>query len=276
MAVRRPLTRVGGKLKQLPDGDVLTGAATPTQGALADSALQPSDTRTMPFINVMPDAGRFGGGSINPLSVYLPTAYAASTFFNNWNGATFATGGKFYYDNTNNGGVAGTNNSRVAALMTAMGRGADRYGVEFHLLYSSSGTGTAVPGLGQDGATRYLCNVNGSKALFAAGGGGTAVFWFRAESGSFQIGNTAQAATGVLDVYINGVAVPAGTVITTAMGWIHIRVSGVRFTGYDNAFPYIYGTVTSNWAAALAGFYSGLVDVGIHTSPLLAINSTSA
>lgn len=25
MAVRRPLTRVGGKLKQLPDGDVLAG-----------------------------------------------------------------------------------------------------------------------------------------------------------------------------------------------------------------------------------------------------------
>lgn len=46
MTARRPLTRIDGKIKQLPEGDELIGVATAAQGELADTAVQPSDLAT--------------------------------------------------------------------------------------------------------------------------------------------------------------------------------------------------------------------------------------
>ncbi|MFI8479629.1 hypothetical protein ACIGCM_03570 [Pseudomonas sp. NPDC078700] len=62
MAVRRPLTRVSGKLKQLPDGDVLSGIpayipVTQYGGALLKVTIN-SSTMTVPI-------GLYGGGSLS-------------------------------------------------------------------------------------------------------------------------------------------------------------------------------------------------------------------
>ena len=60
----------------------------------------------MPFLNLMPDSGRFAG-NINPLILRFTGAFSSS-FLAPWNGASIADGGKYIYDNTTFGGRLAT------------------------------------------------------------------------------------------------------------------------------------------------------------------------
>ncbi|MBN0098663.1 hypothetical protein JTL61_34990, partial [Pseudomonas aeruginosa] len=98
-------------------------------GSAAKSALN-----VLPFMNLMPDMGRFAGTAANPLATMFTTSWTPSSFLNGWNGATVADGGKFAFDNSTNGGAGPALNARVQALLAAMGRtwtSVSRYGVEF-------------------------------------------------------------------------------------------------------------------------------------------------
>ncbi|HHH8940299.1 TPA: hypothetical protein ACP3ZT_006511, partial [Pseudomonas aeruginosa] len=86
-------------------------------GSAAKSALN-----VLPFMNLMPDMGRFAGTAANPLATMFTTSWTPSTFINGWNGATLADGGKFVFDNSTNGGAGPALNARVQALLAAMGR----------------------------------------------------------------------------------------------------------------------------------------------------------
>ncbi len=61
-----------------------------------------ADINGMPFLNLMPDSGRFAG-NINPLILRFTGAFSSS-FLAPWNGASIADGGKYIYDNTTFGG----------------------------------------------------------------------------------------------------------------------------------------------------------------------------
>ncbi|AWF64532.1 hypothetical protein CSC27_2023 [Pseudomonas aeruginosa] len=130
-------------------------------GSAAKSALN-----VLPFMNLMPDMGRFAGTAANPLSTMFTTSWTPSTFINGWNGASLADGGKFAFDNSTNGGAGPALNARVQALLAAMGRtwtSVSRYGVEFFTTVLTAGTQTTTGSAGADGVTRYLCCSNGSK-----------------------------------------------------------------------------------------------------------------
>ena len=46
--------------------------------------------------------------------------------------------------------------------------------------------------------------------------------------------------------------------------------------GYDNGYPRIYTTTGAVVELALAAFFTGFVDVGLHTSPIPTVNELSA
>lgn len=268
MTARRPLTRVDGKIKQLPEGDTLPLAA------LGLGTAATSDLRDLSFVNLMPDSGRFQGIS-SPLLTVNPAAYSNSSFFGSWNGSSYSSGGKYTYDNSTNGGAAAALNSRVQSLLAAMGRtgNAARYGVEFYVNILQAGIGTSTSSVSLDGTTRYLAATNLSKAMFIANGWNTTTMWIRCETGTFAFGHP-----GITDtlLWIDDVLYPMGTVITPAMGWIHVRVSRQSLQGYDNGYPYIYASVSAGIAIACPASFGGLVSAGRHTSPLASINSQSA
>ncbi|MEC5379261.1 hypothetical protein VWJ19_13005, partial [Staphylococcus hominis] len=82
---------VGGMSDAPSDGKAYareSGAWTEL-GSAAKSALN-----VLPFMNLMPDMGRFAGTAANPLAMMFTTSWTPSSFLNGWNGATVADGGK--------------------------------------------------------------------------------------------------------------------------------------------------------------------------------------
>ncbi|ENK9661831.1 DUF2793 domain-containing protein [Pseudomonas aeruginosa] len=235
-----------------------------------------ADLNGMPFLNLMPDSGRYAG-SINPLILRFTEAFSSS-FLTPWNGASIADGGKYIYDNTTNGGTAGNLNQRVQDLLVAMGRPSGslaRYGVEFYTAVLTAGPNATTGSTGADGTTRYLQMTNSSRALFIANGWCTAVLWIRAEVGSLHF-MPATAPTTDYKIWLNGAPVVPGQVLTPSDGWKHVRISKKSAQGYDNGFPFLYMALGSVAAMACPAFFGGLVDPGIHVAPIATVNSQSA
>ncbi|HGY2559008.1 TPA: hypothetical protein ACNVSL_006157, partial [Pseudomonas aeruginosa] len=245
---------VGGMADAPSDGKAYareSGAWTEL-GSAAKSALN-----VLPFMNLMPDMGRFAGTAANPLATMFTTSWTPSTFINGWNGATLADGGKFVFDNSTNGGEGPALNARVQALLAAMGRtwtSLSRYGVEFFTTVLTAGSQTTTGSAGADGVTRYLCCSNGNKTVFNAGAWATVVMWLRVESGSAHI-SSAPYTTHRL--WING-AVAAPGVVLPANQWVHLRFSMQSYNGYDNACPYIYASSGAQIAFACPAWFGGL------------------
>ncbi len=243
-------------------------------GKLGTAAV--ADLNGMPFLNLMPDSGRYAG-SINPLVLRFTEAFSSS-FLTPWNGASIADGGKYIYDNTTNGGTAGNLNQRVQDLLVAMGRSSGslaRYGVEFYTAVLTAGPNATTGSTGADGTTRYLQMTNSSRALFIANGWCTAVLWIRAEAGSLHF-MPSTAPTTDYKIWLNGASVVPGQVLTPSDGWKHIRISKRSAQGYDNGFPFLYMALGSVAAMACPAFFGGLVDPGIHVAPIATVNSQSA
>ncbi|HHJ1703432.1 hypothetical protein [Pseudomonas aeruginosa] len=235
-----------------------------------------ADLNGMPFLNLMPDSGRYAG-SINPLVLRFTEAFSSS-FLTPWNGATIADGGKYIYDNTTFGGTAGNLNQRVQDLLAAMGRSSGslaRYGVEFYTAVLTAGPNATTGSTGADDTTRYLQMTNSSRALFIANGWCTAVLWIRAEAGSLHF-MPSTAPTTDYKIWLNGAPVVPGQVLTPSDGWKHIRISKRSAQGYDNGFPFLYMALGSVAAMACPAFFGGLVDPGIHVAPIATVNSQSA
>ncbi|MDV6610104.1 hypothetical protein FA506_20720 [Pseudomonas aeruginosa] len=235
-----------------------------------------ADLNGMPFLNLMPDSGRYAG-SINPLVLRFTEAFSSS-FLTPWNGASIADGGKYIYDNTTNGGTAGNLNQRVQDLLTAMGRSSGslaRYGVEFYTAVLTAGPNATTGSTGADGTTRYLQMTNSSRALFIANGWCTAVLWIRAEAGSLHF-MPSTAPTTDYKIWLNGASVLPGQVLTPSDGWKHVRISKKSAQGYDNGFPFLYMSLGASAAMACPAFFGGLVDPGIHVAPIATVNSQSA
>lgn len=222
------------------------------------------DLDSLPYINMMPDSGRFAG-RINPLSTFVGS-FVTSAFFSPYNGATLTDGGKAIYDNTNFGGTRGVMNQDVVDLLTAQGRAGERYPVEFNICNLKAGTGLSLPITASNGLLHYLTTVNNAKPLFAVAKWGTCAFWIRAKTGSVCI------RTGDILTYDGEVVAPM-----TAIGneWTLVYVSSKAPRGYDNAFPWIYATPGADVQLALPAFFSGLVTAGDHVSPVPTINELS-
>lgn len=252
-------------------GFVAAADAAAGRAALELGSASTAIVAQMPFINLMPDSGRFAG-KMNPLALSAPAAFTASPFFGAVNGSSQSNGGKFIHNNTTYGGTAGELSEPVVSLLAAMGRStlgdggnSLRYGVEFYVSRITAGSGVASPSVGVDGVTRYLLTLNGARALAGASCYFTAALWVRILSGSAHCSAAH---------FINGVPAAAGAVLSS--GWVHFRVIKRALTGYDTAMPLIYAAPGSEVEIACPAFFSGLVDVGLHTAPLPTINELSA
>lgn len=224
------------------------------------------DYQNIPALNILGDSGRFDGG-VGGWNRYTAGPYANS-FFNSYNGSSFSEAGKFIFDNTDFGGTAGTMTATTVDLVNAMGRtgGDARYGVEFFLSQIDCGTGTTAPSRIFQSETLYLMTTNGSSAIFTSNGYATFVAWVRAVGGNIGVQNKGE-------IYVNGESMAGDAVITPADGWTHIRHVQRIIRGFDNAFPYIFGASGRSLQVACPGVFTGLADVGMHTSPLVGIGA---
>lgn len=237
-----------------------------------------ADYAAAPFVNLMPDSGRFGG-KVNPLTLALSSSFSASPFLSSYNGGTWASGGKFTHNNASYGGAGAALNSDVQALLLAMGReesGPDgnslRYGVEFHIGKYTAGSATSSPAVGADNTTRYLALVNGSRALFGARGQCTFVAWVKVLSGSIHIG----VPTATPDLYRNGSVTLAPLDVVESDGWVHLRHNMVSRPGYQTGFPFFYASPGAVFLIACPAFFSGIVDTGLHPAPIATLNELIA
>jgi len=211
---------------------------------------------TAPFSNLMPDSGRFAG-KMNPLSLTVG-AFQSSPLLPGLNGGTHASGGKFAHG-------AGGSTEAVTSLLAAMGRAGAIYGVEFYVDEFTCGSGTANPSVGLDGVTRYYAVTDTSgRAMFQAKGKSTFATWLRVAEGSMH-----SRADGQIK---NGVPIPSSTAFTPADGWFHFRTVQTSTTGYATNNPGFAGLPGTKIQMACSGFFGGIVDTGIHASPLAANN----
>lgn len=226
--------------------------------------VSPQDTAAYPFVNLMADNGRWAG-KIDPVATLFTQAFTANTWFPGYNGTTLASGGKFIYDNSTNGGVAGALTEPVQSLLLAQGRSLDvrRYGVEFYVATATAGAGTTVASTGADGVNRYLTFAM-QKAIAASDSYGTYVGWIRVRSGSTHI---------AARCFVDGVEQQAGYVLTP--GWHHMRIVMKNVYGYFGNMPYLYSAPGSVIDLALPAYFSGAVDVGVHFSPIPSANGAS-
>lgn len=242
-------------------------ANKPTLGTAAAA-----DFAAMPFINLMPDSGMFGG-IVDPLSgALLPSAFQnTGPFIVTYNGSTITNdGSKFIHNNSTNGGTAGALTSTVVALLSAMGRTGNnaRYGNEFFVAQLNAGTGTGGSISTLDG-TLYLMT-GGSAAFASAENYETFVGWVRVRTGSntFYVQKIGK-------LYIDHVEVTGAAYKFADNTFHHVRAIVQMAAGYASGFPYFFSTAGTVIDIALPGFFTGLVDVGLHTSPLKTINAVS-
>ena len=242
------------------------GSAAQGRGALELGTFATANYSAAPFFNLMPDSGRFAG-KMNPLATYISGGFSSNSFFNPYNGSVISSAGKFIFDNSTNGGAAGSLDPVVGDLLAAMGRtGSEaRYGVEFYVAKIVAGEGTSVGHTGADGVTRFLLCVNNAQAMFVADGLAACVAWLRVDSGSLHCKKP---------YFLNGVLQPSGTPIPA--GFHHFRVVARNAIGYDTEMPWLCSTAGAEVYVGCAAFFHGFVDVGLHTSPIAANNELSA
>jgi len=218
-----------------------------------------SEVANFPFVNLMPDSGRFGG-RINPLQ-YQVYNYVPSEFLNPYNGSSVVNVGQFIYNNSTYGGTKDALTASVDNLLKAQGRGNNaRYGVEFFVVKFTQGSGTQSR-KAVNGVDCYLLTTNTNRVLIGAGNLATFTCWINVTNGTV---------VPLSDYHLNGELQESGTPIPK--GWHRLRIHHENQLGYDNAFPYLYASTGATLEMALPAFFNGYVDPGNYTSPITTIN----
>ena len=250
-------------LQDADDNDNLKTATAQEISDLTDSY--------KPFVNILADNGRFDleGDSFNYALSDSGSPFDRGDFLATYNSSTAAQTGKFIFDNSTNGGAAGALTTTTSDLLTAMGRtgSALRFGVEFRICEITGGSGTAAS-VSFGSGTKYLATVNGLQAVLVSDGYTTFTAWVRATSGNLGIN-----AASLSEFYVDGVSQSGAYEVEPADGWVHVRMVLTNALGYNNSFPFLYSTSGDTFEIACAGVYTGKVDVGLHTSPLISQNT---
>jgi len=239
----------------------------PTSGDLENC----STGSAWPFGNLLAYNGRFWTTANNFTVTISGGSFNQEGIFAAYNGSTFADGGRFYTDNSTNGGAGSAINTNVQDLLAAMARTGTyaRYGVEFNLCSIVAGSGTTGSQT-FPGATRYLLTSN-SVATNGANSQVTFIGWVRAVGGTLGIRCSS---TTNQQLYING-ALQSQTNydLATATGWVHVRIIDQNLFGYSAAFPGFYSQSGSSCLVACATVFNGAVNAGIHTSPIIGVGT---
>jgi hypothetical protein len=261
------------------DADTITTAAGYAPAADQDVARFTdvvSRVTSLPAINMRVDSGRYSNDT-GAISTHVGS-YAA-TDMKAYNGAAFSEGGKFIYNNNNNGGTRGTMNQDTVDLLAAMGRTASndkRYGVEFYIINATAGSGTA----GNIGSNYLVISTSGHVGM------GNTIhleYWVRAKSGG--------SVDPIINLYhsgsinyavIDGVKQTVGssgdmyTLVrnSTSAGWHHVALQYTAKRGYWSSIFALYATSGAILQIACPFELNGAIPaeaVVKHASPLSSI-----
>jgi len=185
-----------------------------------------------PF-NLLKDSGRFAG-SPDPQGA-TADAFTPPGYVSPYNGAVFEAGPQFIHNNATYGGTRGALDPIVDDLISRLKKAAmRRYGIEFHLMKITAGSGQAGV-LNSTAGPHYLSVTNKTVPLSAQ----LAVnYHIRVESGSVAIGRAGR-------VYVDGAETQeTATILTPATGWQQVTqlidYAPDSFTGYHPVLMRVY------------------------------------
>ncbi len=219
---------------------------------------RPRDGRREPAaapFNLLKDAGRFAG-SPEPQTT-AAAGYAAPSYVIAVNGAIFAQGPKFVHNNTDYGGAAGALHADVKALVDKLKDPTHRrYGIEFHTLEITAGSGT--------GTVRTINGISHYPpfTMFSAPIPPQLSFncHVLVRSGSIGLppGSGSQSA-----LHVDGVRHTVAQQILPADGWRQVTRlftrSGPLFEGYDNILHGIFATPGTEFLLAAPVLTPGII-----------------
>lgn len=222
--------------KVSPDGSTFREAIVIDKDDGSVSLPNTPSIATDVFFNLLEDGGRFGP---NPEDqTYTVGAYAAPSYLISFNGATFAQGDKFIFNNSTHGGAAGALGSDVDGLIQKLKSttNARRYGPEFYLLEITVGSGTSSSTtIGAQ--THYLVATVPLAPMWARS---TFVYNIKCSSGRIGIRMSSYG-----DMYLDGAKMTAATEILPADGWVQVvsvmTTDPTTYVGYNNGVLNLVG-----------------------------------
>lgn len=269
----RNVTRADG----LDDWPATPDARYYTQTQIDDAGYYDDEAIShVPLYNAMPDGGRFAGTSQNTIELTVGS-FATTTFFNPYNGAaTWTSGGQFIHNNTDFGGSGGSMTQDVLDLLEAMDRNGNdgRYGAEFFIGQSTSGSGTAAASYG---GRRLFSQNNPARTTFGVSNYSTWMYWLRAKSGDDITLRNFES------TYLDGVLQVGGS-YTIGMGntsdeWVHVIQYVSSGQGQQTAAPGIYCTPGTPTVVQIACpvVVPGKISPGVrHVAPVMTFNGNNA
>ena len=165
-------------------------------------------------VSLLPDSGRFAGNAAKSETV---GAFDFPSYVTLYNGTTATAGGKFFIDNTDYGGSAGTLEAPIRALIDKIREPAYRsHGVEFHAALLTMGSGTVSSPVGLGGVDHYL-------STFLTFGPRAPGMTFHAYVYALDAPIIYLCYSGQT-IFKNGTAVPESLTIAPADGWVSVTV----------------------------------------------------
>jgi len=232
-------------------------AAIATAIADINAAIDPK----LPMLNLLPDGGRFVSAATKPYAHFLGGGFDASrSHFQSFNGSTIEEGGRFYHNNSTNGGSGGVLTQPVIDLLAAMGRvGSEAtYGPDFFIAKMTAGSGTIASNI----SGNYIMNAVGSFGkLLGYHRDLSVAVWARCTAGTVYVGDA--------NLLVDGVAAGDHHELTVAEGWVHLAASGRAGLGYNShPIPAFYGSDGAIVEIALPVVVPCLIDLAPHYQPL--------
>jgi hypothetical protein len=226
--------------------------------------------------NLYQDSGRMAG---NGVTANLIGAYGFPAYFSLTNGATQASLAKYIYNNTDNGGSAGTLDSNVADLINMIRSPSyRRYGPEFWVAKITAGAGTGLAPTSAGGKSGYLSFYTTQQVILPAM---TFHVYLRALTKEIIVAvNIAGPATGQT-AFKNGVPQSANFLVSPADGWVSLtiqqKVNPYQNTGYNPSILAIYAQASGDqYLLACPALMGGLTNVDDNVGCIAGSNSWSA
>lgn len=246
---------------------------TPLRTAQALAAVNPVMSYAA---NLYQDSGRMAG---NGVTANLISTYGFPAYFSLTNGATQASLAKYIYNNTDNGGSAGTLDSNVADLVNMIRSPAfRRYGPEFWVAKLTAGGGTGLAPTSAGGKSGYLSFYTTQQVILPAM---TFHVYLRALTKEIIVAvNIAGPATGQT-AFKNGVPQSANFLVSPADGWvsltIQMKVDPYQNSGYNPSILAIYAQASGDqYLLACPALMAGITNVDDNVGSIAGSNSWSA
>ena len=227
-------------------------------------------------VNLYQDSGRMAGNGVAALTI---GAFSSPAYFSFTNGGSAAAYAKFIYNNTDNGGTAGSLDSAIKDLINQIRSPANasyrRYGPEFWAAKVTAGTGTASSPQSASGKTGYFCLLSSQQMILPAM---TFHVYLRALTEEIIVRANDNGQSG----FKNGVAQGnANFLVAPGDGWVSVtiqqKVDPYTSLGYQPLIFAVYAQAAGDqFLMACPALMGGIVSVNDKVGLIPAFNGWSA